>query len=408
MLKKKEKLEQMRELGRGGLSKGLSFLRTAAANASIENGEATTTASSSETQQQQGGTNKMTYEELLALSMKLTRQNKLMKNQYQKNQSKLAAAATSDADAQALRSFLEKEVGLDVAACVKAEDNSSPGGSIDVEALTEKYRILSELKDKEAQETKPQVAVESVNLLDLSPVSTVQKPKGYEDIDLLGDNKIPVEDSQVDEAMKQVERMREQLRQGAEQTQELEKKLQEREEQHEQARRVLLQEKQEVEQQWQQKWDEQSQIVEQLRQRSQENDQEEEMLHLAEMKKALEARIREMSEELDAAAKQRETQQKEATDALEKLVQEKKELVDKLQEAEAAASASTALEKDLNEKMEAALETQRVELEAAKADSARLQEQLEALQTAPSGVSEADVQEKVATALKELQAELEI
>ncbi|KAF1783979.1 hypothetical protein GQ600_17661 [Phytophthora cactorum] len=46
MLKKKEKLEQMRELGRGGLSKGLHFLRTATANASLENGEASSSSSS--------------------------------------------------------------------------------------------------------------------------------------------------------------------------------------------------------------------------------------------------------------------------------------------------------------------------------------------------------------------------
>ncbi|POM59700.1 hypothetical protein PHPALM_31527, partial [Phytophthora palmivora] len=109
MLKKKEKLEQMRELGRGGLSKGLHFLRSATTNASLENGE---TAAVSEASEQGGGTNnRMTYEELLALSMKLTRQNKLMKAQYQKNQSKLAAAATSDADIQALRGFLEQDVG---------------------------------------------------------------------------------------------------------------------------------------------------------------------------------------------------------------------------------------------------------------------------------------------------------
>ncbi|EEY63676.1 uncharacterized protein PITG_02144 [Phytophthora infestans T30-4] len=231
MLKKKEKLEQMRELGRGGLSKGLSFLRTATANASLENGDASSSSSPPIAEGGGTNTNRMTYEELLALSMKLTRQNKLMKAQYQKNQSKLAAAFTSDADVQALRGFLEHDLGLDVAACVKTEENSTPGGSIDVEVLKEKYRILSELKQKE--ESKPQAPVESVNLLDLSPVATDKTPAKYEEIDLLGGDskRVPLEDAQVDEAMQQVERMREQLRQGALQTQELEKKLLERDEQ---------------------------------------------------------------------------------------------------------------------------------------------------------------------------------
>ncbi|EGZ24758.1 hypothetical protein PHYSODRAFT_389978, partial [Phytophthora sojae] len=231
MLKKKEKLEQMRELGRGGLTKGLHFLRTAAANASLENGDAAAAPSSSASAE---GSNRMTYEELLALSMKLTRQNKLMKAQYQKNQSKLAAAAASDADVKALRGFLEQEVGLDVAACLKAEaaakedaEGRSPG-AIDVAALTERYRVLAELKHKEQQTTTtPQV--ESVNLLDLSPVATDKKPERYEEIDLLGDAGAQG-DAQLEQAMQQVERMREQLRQGAEHTQELERKLLEREE----------------------------------------------------------------------------------------------------------------------------------------------------------------------------------
>ncbi|KAH7470632.1 uncharacterized protein KRP23_9926 [Phytophthora ramorum] len=351
MLKKKEKLEQMRELGRGGLSKGLHFLRAAAQNSSLENG--VEGGSTAEGTGAQGTTNhpKMSYEELLALSMKLTRQNKLMKAQYQKNQSQMA---TSDADARALRTFLEQELGLDV-------ENSAPGGSIDVEALKEKYRTLSELKHK--AETKP---VESVNLLGLSPVATEKKPGGYEVIDLLGD--AAVGDSQLEQAMQQVERMREQLRQGAEQTKELERKLSE---QQDAARRTLEQQ-----------------------------EQVEELQRLAELKGELEKKVRELSELLDTGAKE----QQEAKQTLAKVEQEKTELIERLQQAQAMSV--TELE-DEKQKVAAALESQHTELEVAKADNARLREQLETLQVAPEA-SEDEVQEKAAAALKSQQAELDL
>ncbi|KAL4160735.1 hypothetical protein PRNP1_001297 [Phytophthora ramorum] len=351
MLKKKEKLEQMRELGRGGLSKGLHFLRAAAQNTSLENG--VEGGSTAEGTGAQGTTNhpKMSYEELLALSMKLTRQNKLMKAQYQKNQSQMA---TTDADACALRTFLEQELGLDV-------ENSAPGGSIDVEALKEKYRTLSELKHKD--ETKP---VESVNLLGLSPVATEKKPGGYEVIDLLGD--AAVGDSQLEQAMQQVERMREQLRQGAEQTKELERKLSE---QQDAARRTLEQQ-----------------------------EQVEELQRLAELKGELEKKVRELSELLDTGAKE----QQEAKETLAKVEQEKTELIERLQQAQAMSV--TELE-DEKQKVAAALESQHTELEVAKADNARLREQLETLQVAP-GASEDEVQEKAAAALKSQQAELDL
>ncbi|KAF1783972.1 GRIP protein [Phytophthora cactorum] len=276
----------------------------------------------------------MTYEELLALSMKLTRQNKLMKAQYQKNQSKLAAAATSDAIYKRYEAFW-----------------STSWGSMWL-ALKEKYRILSELKQKE--EHKPQVPVESVNLLDLSPIATDKTPGKYEEIDLLGD-------AQVDEAMQQVERMREQLRQGALQTQELEKKLLERDEQHEKLDDKLEEMKKEKV--------------------ATRDEEQEELQRLMELKGELEKKMREMSEQLDAGVKQRENEQKDAADSLATVEQEKKELVERLQQAEAAAS-ERELENDEKEKMEAVLEAQRAEVEAAKADTARLQEQLQALQAA--------------------------
>jgi chromosome segregation ATPase len=452
MLKKKEKLEQMRELGRGGLSKGLHFLRAAAANASLENGEAS--AASSSAADEGGGANsanssKMTYEELLALSMKLTRQNKLMKAQYQKNQSKLAAAASSDADARALKGFLERDVGLDVAACVG--DNSASGGTIDVEVLKERYRILSELKQKELlhQESKP-APVESVNLLELSPVTTDKKP-GYEEIDLLGDN--AVKDSQLEQAMQQVERMREQLRRGAEQTQALERKLAERDQQQEAARRALGEENMMLEQkvlevekaqsdkerEWKEQWEQQSKLVQQLKEKEGETerdaDHEEELLRLAEMKRELEKRIREMSDELDAGAKEREAEQVQAAEALAKVQQEKEELAERLQQQVAACtaplesakadnvrlqeeinalqqaasvSASGAADDEVKEKITAALAALQAELEAAKAENARLQEQVHTLQTAPpSGGTEDEAQEEVTAALEAQQLELE-
>ncbi|OWZ19050.1 hypothetical protein PHMEG_0006762 [Phytophthora megakarya] len=388
MLKKKEKLEQMRELGRGGLSKGLHFLRSATTNASLENGESSTSTDASEPPG--AATNRMTYEELLALSMKLTRQNKLMKAQYQKNQNKLAAADASDAHVLALRGFLETDVGLDVAACV--EDNSTPGGTINMEILKEKYRILSELKYKKLQqETKP--AVESVNLLDLSPIATDQKPRGYNPVGLLGNTCNKLDDSQVDEAMEQVERMREQLRQGAEYTKELERKLTQRDEQQETERGRWEQEKLE----WQTKW-EQLQIFN----GNKVSDEQEEMQRLVELKGELEKKIREMSEELDAGVKQRQDEHRRAEETLAKVEQEKMVLGERLQRAETAAL--TAAE------VEASLKSQQVELDAAKADSARLQEQLEALQAtpaAPVGTTENEVKEKMATVLEEQQDELD-
>ncbi|KAI9920672.1 hypothetical protein PsorP6_001631 [Peronosclerospora sorghi] len=145
---KKEKLEQMRELGRGGLSKGLQFLRTAATTASLENGDAATASATGTTDGNvDEGTvpSRMTYDELLALSMKLTRQNKLLKVQYQKHQTQLARAATSDAERHVLRRFLETEVGLDVAACTRSAGGrtDAPGGSIDLDVLKAKYRTLT-------------------------------------------------------------------------------------------------------------------------------------------------------------------------------------------------------------------------------------------------------------------------
>ncbi|RLN53955.1 hypothetical protein BBJ28_00018965 [Nothophytophthora sp. Chile5] len=263
MLKKKEKLEQMRELGRGGLSKGLSFLRTAATNAALEGGDASAPAAASSSSE---GATRMSYEELLALSMKLTRQNKLMKAQFQKTQARLASAAASDADCRLLRGFVRDEVGVDLAACARpttAEEDEEKAavGAIDGDALRERYRILVALREKEkAQKTEKQAT-------------------GYDEIDLMGGG--GQREQQLEAAAQQVERMREQLREGSELTQ----KLAERETQLrlalEDARQTLERreaelrsEQQETQQMWQTRWDEQSAVLAALR--SQEPPQAEE------------------------------------------------------------------------------------------------------------------------------------
>ncbi|CAH0482270.1 unnamed protein product [Peronospora belbahrii] len=428
MLKKKEKLEQMRELGRGGLSKGLHFLRSAAINSSLENNDA----SASNGESEGGGketqttttTTRMTYEELLALSMKLTRQNKLMKVQYQKNQNKLVAAETSDVDIQTLRGFLEHEVGLDVNACVKKTSTGS-GGSIDIEVLKEKYHNLLKLQQQEQYETKPPVAVESVNLLELSPVRTTATKKKYEEIDLLGDTvHYNLQTKELDEVMKQVERMSEQMRQGAEYTKELERKLVESDEQQDElVRKVLEEEKIKWEQQeqvWREKWEEQTKLVDELQgKQNQEkevkrNDElEGEMARLVEVKRELEMTVTEMSEQLHAGVKQKEVEEKKTADLLAKFEQDKADLVKQLEQAEAAVSATskiaTEVENGVMEKMQAVLETQRADLEAAKAENESLREQIQTLQeVSPTiAISEDEVKEKVATALLAQQSELE-
>ncbi|RQM14486.1 hypothetical protein DD237_004744 [Peronospora effusa] len=417
MLKKKEKLEQMRELGRGGLSKGLHFLRSAAVNSSVENNETLMSSTASEGESETQTTNRMTYDELVALSMKLTRQNKLMKVQYQKNQNKLIAAETNNVDVQTLRGFLEHEVGLDVTTCVKA--SSSSGGTIDMKALTEKYRILAALKQQELQhETKAHVAVESVNLLELSPLVTKKK---YEEIDLVGDTG---EMKQMDEVMEQIERMSEQLKQGAEYTKELEQKLAERNEQQEVARRVLEEKNmrlKEQEEQWREKWEEQSKLVDELMDKQEQGKEverneklEEEMMRLVEGKRELEMRIRAMSEQLDVEVKLREAEQQKTANVLAKIEQEKADLAQRLQQAEAAVSTASTLasevENEVMQETKALLEVQRADLEAANAENKCLLEQIQMLQEAASttGVLQDKVKEKMATALEAQQSELEV
>ncbi|CAH0485340.1 unnamed protein product [Peronospora farinosa] len=439
MLKKKEKLEQMRELGRGGLSKGLHFLRSAAVNSSVENNETLMSSTASEGESETQTTNRMTYDELVALSMKLTRQNKLMKVQYQKNQNNLIAAETNNVDVQILRGFLEHEVGLDVTACVKKASSLS-GGTIDMKALTEKYRILAALKQQELQhETKAHVAVESVNLLELSPLVTKKK---YEEIDLVGDTG---EMKQMNEVMEQIERMSEQLKQGTEYTKKLEQKLAERDEQQEVARRVLEEEimrLKEQEEQWREKWEEQSKLVDELMGKQEqgaavstastiasevENEVMQETKALLEVQRAdLEAANAENKCRLEQIQMLQETasttgvlqdkvKEKMATaleaqqSVLEATKAENARLQEQVQALQEASSTIILSEDGVKEKVSTALEAQQSELEAAKAENARLQEQVQALQEASSTIilSEDGVKEKVSTALEAQQSELE-
>ncbi|CAI5742664.1 unnamed protein product [Hyaloperonospora brassicae] len=107
MLKKKkdQKLEHMRELGRDRLTKGLHFLRTAAAaNATAaaldsrsRSSDATPTVPTAAVAEAEGAPSstarrRLTYDELLTLSMKLTRQNKVLSAQCEKTQRQAAAA----------------------------------------------------------------------------------------------------------------------------------------------------------------------------------------------------------------------------------------------------------------------------------------------------------------------------
>ncbi|KAF4321360.1 hypothetical protein BBO99_00004760 [Phytophthora kernoviae] len=360
--------------------------------------------------------------------MKLTRQNKLMKSQFQKTQARLKAAAVSDADSLLLRKFLEHEVGLDVASCQKTAEGDEPqGASIDVAALKERYEILRVLKQNEFLESKaPIPVVESVDLLNLSPVEK-SKERQYEEIDLMGEN---VQQSQLDEAMKQVERMRQQMKEGAEQTEELQRRFTEREEQQETLRRQLeeknklLQERaqemqnqqSETEAEWNQRWEKQSELVASLQQQEskregqeerQQKEQEQELERLNELKRELESRVRELSQLLDAGVKQRENEQQAAAQHLAEIEQEKVELDEQLRQAQETVASATGIEDQLEGKVTAALEAQRSELEAAKAENVRLHEQLKTLQdTSTPASSASEVQTEDAQTIESLRAEI--
>lgn len=275
MLKKKEKLEQMRELGRGSLSKGLSFLRNASAGAPaggmLEAGEgadgagaeaaetagggdggapasvpvsaASATEGGAEAaagggSSAAGGAARLSYEELVALSMKLTRQNKMMKAQFQKMQARMSALATKEADCAVLSAFVADVVGIDLVAChalegkqAAAGDGTEPPRSVlDAQQLRERFEIQLALWKRDWHEqsesgARPSASVATGDLLSFSPVATAATATPlYEEVDLLGGdvsggaaaaNGVVVMEQQLEEATRQLERMQAQLRADA-------------------------------------------------------------------------------------------------------------------------------------------------------------------------------------------------
>ncbi|RLN83137.1 hypothetical protein BBJ28_00006247 [Nothophytophthora sp. Chile5] len=386
----------MRELGRGGLSKGLSFLRTAAANAALEGGDASAAASAAASAPASApaaaassaseGATRMSYEELLALSMKLTRQNKLMKAQFQKTQARLASAAASDADCRLLRGFVRDEVGVDLAACARAttaeeDEEKAAAGTIDGDALRERYRILVALREKEQMQ------------------KTAQQATGYDEIDLLGGG--GQSEQQLEAAAQQVERMREQLREGSELTQKLAERetqlrlaLEDAKQTLERREAELRSEQQDTQQMWQTRWDEQSAELAALQAREPPQAEErapETSEGTAELQTALKAasdenlRLQEQVKTLEAAssaassAPETQVEDAESAEATAALAQE-------LERAKLAEAERTHETRALQEKLRAAeaqlakargeRECSEALVEALKADTSRLADQV--------------------------------
>ncbi|ETW05612.1 hypothetical protein, variant [Aphanomyces invadans] len=122
---KKENLEKgladMKEIGIGGLSKGLNFLRTASQTAmapSDEEKPAVAPTSSARASSFNGSSGvekpKMSYDELLNLSMKLTKQNKAYKAQLTQASDKLFQAGEIEANYASLVQFVSEDVGVDL------------------------------------------------------------------------------------------------------------------------------------------------------------------------------------------------------------------------------------------------------------------------------------------------------
>ncbi|KDO34173.1 hypothetical protein SPRG_19023 [Saprolegnia parasitica CBS 223.65] len=119
-MKKKEQLEkglaEMKELGMGGLTKGLSFLRQKSSSYGHLDEEKpplpTGRTSSFSTMADKP---KMSYDELLSLSMKLTKQNRSIKSQMTTASDKLFRLTEVEANYNALVAFVTDDIGLDIA-----------------------------------------------------------------------------------------------------------------------------------------------------------------------------------------------------------------------------------------------------------------------------------------------------
>lgn len=223
---KREKLEQIRELGKGGLSKGLSFIRSAAAsNTAGVNGDAASAelsvaaaadaiavdAAVAPAPGSSSGNARMSYEDLVALSMKLTRQNKLMKTQFQRMHARIQESQVVEADAKLLTTFVSNVVGIDLLACQRLETSANGDksdakegdevveqeagkieSSLDLRQITERFRIAEALKSQEHRQLVERLHAEIAQLRSCvsSPLAANEAPvaalnAAYDDIDLL-------------------------------------------------------------------------------------------------------------------------------------------------------------------------------------------------------------------------------
>jgi hypothetical protein len=166
------KVLNMKELGREGLSRGLHFISGSAANGEGKGESDEVTAEST----------KPSYDDLVALSMKLTRQNKLMKTQFQKMQCRINELIPKELDYDILINFVKEDVGVDIAACKKAasvsEDENS--NTIDPLQLKHLYHIKEALAKRSRSESGGDNSTrieksryEVINLLDDDSVSLV-------------------------------------------------------------------------------------------------------------------------------------------------------------------------------------------------------------------------------------------
>nr|CCA27084.1 conserved hypothetical protein [Albugo laibachii Nc14] len=194
----KEVLERgfadMKEKSRGGLSKGMSFLRSAAASHVLN-----TTANGIETDQQtqqdstENGTlpatngEKPSYDQLLSLSMKLTRQNKLMKAQMQKSQTQIQGFIALQTNYETLSTFVKDSVGIDLSLCGEEDSNSSADSKsiLRNNRLEELYasKLALDAKNLRKEMDESQKSVASVPSQAVDARSTVASNE-YDEIDL--------------------------------------------------------------------------------------------------------------------------------------------------------------------------------------------------------------------------------
>ncbi|OQS01470.1 hypothetical protein ACHHYP_00746 [Achlya hypogyna] len=115
---KKEQLEkgfaEMKELGRGGLSKGLSFLRQKGYASAADDEKPPSVAGRANSFTTMADKPKMTYDELLSLSMKLTKQNRAYKSQMTTASDKLFRLTEVEANYVALAAFVTDDIGIDL------------------------------------------------------------------------------------------------------------------------------------------------------------------------------------------------------------------------------------------------------------------------------------------------------